>query len=115
MNKFAESDGQTLCQACMNGVDGCCSKHKHITSVGLDEFLMAIKMEILRARMLYPSCEGVVAAMVEEVGEVANAYLDNTRSEIVKEGVQACAMVARLVLEGDPSLANLRAKRKLDK
>jgi hypothetical protein len=76
--------------------------------------MVAVKMEILRARLLYPSCEGVGMAMLEEVGEVANACLDEPRDAIIKEGIQACAMVARLVLEGDPSLAALRLKRELD-
>lgn len=119
MHKFAESDGVRICALCKNNRDGDspapCHKHEHIDGApSLVAFLEAVEMEIYRARELYPSCEGVLAAMTEEVGEVAAAYLDSPREKIIKEAVQACAMVARLALEGDPSLTGLRAKRQLD-
>lgn len=116
MHKHAESDGQKICEDCVKHPMEACSKHPHINQdITLGDFLMMVKHEVFRARLLFPSCEGVGMAMLEEVGEVANAYLDEERKKIVREGVQACAMVARFVLEGDPSLAALREKRGLDK
>jgi hypothetical protein len=92
-----------------------CNYHPHIVDKSVSQFLALIRREVFRARMLFPSNQGVSLALVEEVGEVAKAYLDESRDRIIEEAVQACAMVVRLALEGDPAMTKLREERGLDR
>lgn len=72
-------------------------------------FLNEVQREVNKARQAFPTNEHLIAAATEEFGELIKAVLDHTQKDgseeaIHKEGVQAAAMVARLVLEGDPSV-----------
>lgn len=65
-----------------------------------------VDAEYRRARKLYPTDKHRVQAMNEEVGELNKAILDyeygkKPRKDILKEGIQAIAMIKRLILEGD--------------
>lgn len=114
-HEFAESDGVEVCKPCMDSDSGDCPAHPHIGAVYLSDFLMDVEMELYRARLLFPSTESVALAVGEEVGEVYKAHLQGSRADIKKECVQACAMLIRLALEGDSSVAGVRARRKLDR
>lgn len=60
----------------------------------------AIGKEVKNAREQFPSNEKLLAALVEEVGELAQAMIedDGTAEE---EAVQVAAMAIRLIEEGD--------------
>ena len=70
--------------------------------------------EINRARSKFPRPDGLLAALTEEVGEVARALLDKPWSEVYAECVQVAAMAQRLAEEGDPTMADIRQRRDLD-
>jgi len=73
-----------------------------------DHFLIHVDEEIELAIKKFPSSDACLAALTEEVGELAQAMLSKSQSEIYKEAVQVAAMAARCAIEGDPSLINYR-------
>lgn len=81
---------------------------------GLDRFLGRVYNEVRRARDKFPDPHGSMTALTEEVGELARALLDERSDRVVAEAVQVAAMAARVALEGDPSLQELRARRGAD-
>ena len=61
--------------------------------------------EMRRAQRKFPSTRLQMAALTEEVGELANALIEHARSgkpaeEVYAEAVQVAAMAARIALEG---------------
>lgn len=82
--------------------------------------------EVNRAREKFPSSDMVLAALMEEVGELAQAIMERertfhvepmphmsigglqhdiykwTRENIRKEAIQVAAMACRIAVEGDP-------------
>ena len=75
-------------------------------------FLAEVILEVARAKRLFPKPDGLMTALTEEVGEVARAVLDETDERIREECVQVAAMAMRLAEEGDPTLTELRARRR---
>mgnify|MGYP006895928411 FL=1 len=75
-----------------------------------DEFLKAVKAEVIRARLHHPAPNANLYACQEEVGEVAEAAMDEPWHTVVNEAVQACAMLIRLVTEGDATLLDWRMR-----
>lgn len=75
------------------------------------DFRIAIYDEIQRARKLFPESDGLLAALTEEVGELAKALLDEPWERVWKEAVQVAVMAARIATEGDPTLNAVREKR----
>lgn len=74
------------------------------------ETMIAISKEVFRARTKFPGNRLLLAALTEEVGELAKAMLqDRPREEIHREAVQVCAVAVRIIEEGDASFANLTA------
>lgn len=72
------------------------------------QFLDDVGDEIARARKLFPSSRLVLAALTEEVGELAQAMLKVAAGKwdarrVYEEAVQVAAMAARVATEGDPS------------
>lgn len=72
------------------------------------KFLYDVFMEVLRARQKFPSSRLVLAALTEEVGELAQAMLKNAagkwgQERIWEEAVQTAAMALRCAIEGDPT------------
>lgn len=83
----------------------------------VDDFLFEVAEEVERAAMLHPGPNPNLAALTEEVGEVAQALLEARQSmmrfgrslpeeweNIRTEAVQVAAMAFRITFEGDPSL-----------
>ena len=81
------------------------------------DFMMDVAAEIERVASLFPGPNPNLAALTEEVGEVARALLEaRARSfelggldrgdwdDIRTEAVQVAAMAFRIVFEGDPTL-----------
>lgn len=80
-------------------------------SGGVEGFLADVRVEIVRARTKFPGDNLTTIALMEEVGEVAKAVLDETPERVRKEAVQVACMAARLVLDGDSSTTAYRAAR----
>ena len=76
-----------------------------------NDFLQAVLMEANRARKLFPQPDGLMTALVEEVGETAKAMLDEPWDSVRQECIQVAAMALRLAIDGDPTLDGVRAAR----
>lgn len=80
------------------------------------EFLREVGYEAERAYDKFPSSDMVCLALMEEVGELAQAVMERertlrsfdardykwTRAHIRKEAIQVAAMAMRIAVEGDP-------------
>jgi phosphoribosyl-ATP pyrophosphohydrolase len=78
------------------------------TLIDDDIFAEQVLDEVLRARKLFPGSSGLLAALIEEVGELARALMDESDDEVWTEATQVAAMALRLAVEGDPSLDAVR-------
>lgn len=82
--------------------------------IAVDAFLAEVRAEIVRARAKFPGDQIMTLAMAEEFGELCKAVLDEPAAEVRKEAVQAAAMAARVVLDGDSSVQAWRERKGLD-
>jgi NTP pyrophosphatase (non-canonical NTP hydrolase) len=57
--------------------------------------------EIQRARAKFPRADHLIAALAEEVGECAQAYLQGRASDARAEALQVACVAMRIVEEGD--------------
>lgn len=74
-------------------------------------FLREVQEEYERAVKKFPLPEASTVALVEEVGELAQATLSKSWSKEVRaEAIQVACMAARVAVEGDPSLLLYRKK-----
>lgn len=74
----------------------------------------SISAEVARAREKFPGNRLLLAALTEEVGELAKAMLqDRPREEIRKEAIQVAAVAVRIIEEGDASFDGLTAAETL--
>ena len=60
-----------------------------------------IAAELKRARAKFPGNEHLLAALMEEVGELAQAYLKGNVSEARVEAIQVACLAVRIIEEGD--------------
>ncbi len=65
--------------------------------------------KLLIARTKFPSNQHMALALVEEVGEVSQALIENQRGrqthrQVYRECVQAAVMAKRVATEGDSTL-----------
>lgn len=74
-------------------------------------FFGAALAEVLNAQAKFPSSEGSVVALMEEVGELAKAMLDEPIENVWTEAVQVAAMACRVAVEMDPTLEAIRRRR----
>lgn len=92
----------TLCQ-CVAPDD---QAHERLTSPDGLVFTM-IRDELIAARKAFPENTHKLAALMEEVGELAQAmmqhdrHLGTTVTEILREAIQVAAMAVRIAVEGD--------------
>ncbi len=75
-----------------------------------ERFLEEVGLELERARTKFPSSNLVLAALMEEVGELAQAMLKVRAGHwsavrVYEEAVQVAAMACRVATEGDPSFS----------
>lgn len=80
----------------------------------LRRFLHDVEYELHRARDKFPSAAGSMCALMEEVGELAKAMLDEPRWRVYAEAVQVAVMAARVCLEGDATMNHIRNNRGAD-
>lgn len=74
-------------------------------------FFGAALAEVVSARAKFPSSEGAVVALMEEVGELAKAMMDESIDRVWAEAVQVACMACRVAVEMDPTLDAIRARR----
>lgn len=67
--------------------------------------------EVDRARRKFPRPDGLMAALTEEVGELARALMDEPADRVRAEAIQVAAMALRIIDEGDPTLNDVRVRR----
>ena len=84
-----------------------------IENYELTYFQDRVEKEVKEACLNFPSPEALLCALVEEVGEVARACMDESCRRIYDECVQVAAMAARLAIENDPLLTEYRKKKNL--
>jgi NTP pyrophosphatase (non-canonical NTP hydrolase) len=77
------------------------------------QFIGDVFAELDRARKKFPSATASTVALMEEVGELAQAMLKYSagkwpHSRVREEAVQVAVMAMRVALEGDESLAKAR-------
>lgn len=75
-------------------------------------FLRDVEHELRRARGKFPGSNLVLAALTEEVGELAQAMLKRragkmTDQDVWNEAVQVATMALRCAVEGDPSFESV--------
>lgn len=71
-----------------------------------DITMLSILAEVRRARAKFPGNEKLLAALMEEVGELAQAMLQRKDAdEVRKEAVQVACVAVRLIEEGDSDFA----------
>lgn len=88
---------------------------KAYDDLALDLLLEDIRSELLRTRTKFPGDNVTLLALMEEVGELAKASFEETRSNVRKETVQVAVMAIRVVLDGDATLTEWRAAKDLDR
>lgn len=70
--------------------------------------IFALRWEVDRARAKFPKNDLLFTALVEEVGELAQAYLQRKPiDEIRKEALQIACVAMRIFEEGDPTYNNV--------
>lgn len=70
--------------------------------------------EIRRARRKFPGNRFLLAALTEEVGELAQALLQNkSREDVEKEALQVACVALRILEEGDASFADIGPEESL--
>ena len=109
---YRDPRGTMRCTECGNSEDLCvCVEVNRDAHTRLwsreGRVLRAIMQEIEDARTQFPEPTFLLAALQEEVGEVANALLEHHRGnkppkEVLRECVQTAAMAVRIAIEGDP-------------
>ena len=100
------------CTECGSSIDLCqCIEpsqkaERRLTSVDGLIFIM-IRDELKSAREKFPENTHKLAALVEEVGELAQAMIQHDRQlgttvqEVLREAIQVAAMAVRVAAEGD--------------
>jgi excisionase family DNA binding protein len=77
--------------------------------------LQEIQTELERSRGMSPNPSGCLAALVEVVGTLAKALLDEPRDRVREEAVQLAALAIRVGEEGDPALDTVRLARTFER
>lgn len=80
------------------------------TAYSDEHFLIVVAAEVREARAKFPGPNPTIAALAEEVGELAQAMLHiregkhNDWDRVWREAVQVAAMAMRAATEGDETL-----------
>lgn len=68
----------------------------------------AINAEVIKARIKFPGNRLLLAALTEEVGELARALLQRKpKDEIEREAIQVAAVAVRIIEEGDATFSDV--------
>lgn len=72
------------------------------------ETLEELKLEVIRARTKFPDNALLLAALMEEVGELAKAYLQRQGNvSVQREALQVACVALRIYEEGDSTFDNI--------
>ena len=88
------------------------------TQPGIDIFTDDVSTEVTRAVAKFPQPNPTLAALTEEVGELAQAVLHIREGKstdwwrVYDEAVQVAAMACRVALEGDPTVGAVPTEKK---
>lgn len=93
--------------------NGCLVDRINYTENRTQKFLDDVAEEIKKARSKFPHNDVQMIALVEEVGELAKALMDESDENVWKEAVQVATMALRVAVEGDDSVINLRKRKNL--
>lgn len=80
----------------------------------VDAFQGSMFSEFHRARQLFPDNNVNLIALMEEVGELAKAMMDEPSENVWKEAVQVAAVAMRCAIEGDRSVIDTRLHNQVD-
>ena len=113
---YLDPYGSERCTECGTTVDLCLcvnindSAHERLASP--DGILATmIRGELRAARAQFPGTTHMLAALMEEVGELAQAMMEHDRDGsqtvpmVMREAVQVAAMAIRIATEGDENFA----------
>ena len=78
------------------------------------DFLKDVALEVIFARKKFPSSDATLAALTEEVGELAKAHMSEPWSHVYREAVQVASTAMRVAIEGDGTLIRVRHDRGRD-
>jgi len=84
----------------------------HIPNVSNYNVWCDIQVELVKARDKFPGTKWMLAALTEEVGELAQALLHlnqepekgDTHEDVYQEAIQVAVMAIRIATEGDNTL-----------
>lgn len=76
----------------------------------VDYFIDAVRAELTRARTKFPGRPLTTIALMEEVGELAKATIDESQDRVYDEAVQVAVMAIRCAIDGDESADAYRRK-----
>lgn len=109
---FSDPQNITRCTECGVSLDLCLcanvdlSAHQRLNSVD-GQIVSMIRGELAAARGKFPGSTHMLAALMEEVGELAQAMMEHdlnqgtSTQEVLREAVQVASMAVRLAAEGD--------------
>lgn len=109
---FKNKHNVLCCTECGLGVDLCqcvdpdAIAYDRLTSADGLVYIM-IRDEVKAARGAFPKTTHMLAALVEEVGELSQAMMEHDRAqgtsvqEVLREAVQVACMAVRIAVEGD--------------
>lgn len=80
----------------------------------IEDFLEEVEREYHHARVKFPEPDANIPALMEEVGELSKAIMEEPRRRVIREAIQVAAMSARVAIEGDPTLDKYRAMKGAD-
>lgn len=81
----------------------------------LGDLTISARAEVERGTNMYPNPDGLLAALMEEVGELARALMSQTKNRVREEAIQVAALALRIALEGDPTLNKIRERNGADR
>lgn len=109
---FLDPQNIERCTECGVSLDLCLcanvdlSAHQRLNSVD-GQIILMVRGELDAARGQFPGSTHMLAALMEEVGELAQALMEHDRDgsqttqEVLREAVQVAAMAIRVAAEGD--------------
>lgn len=78
---------------------------------GTDDLINDITIELQRALNLFPENIFIFPALIEEVGELAKALMEESPERIRAEAIQVAVMAIRIIQEGDRDITQRRFVR----
>lgn len=78
-----------------------------------ESFINGLQAELIAARQKFPSADASIVALMEEVGELAQALLERDSEAIWHEAIQVATMACRVATEVDNLMKTYRQQNSL--